>query len=113
VELKQAIATLQQIDAKRMLSYVLNVAAEVDLASQRLELAAVRAKAALEAAQIKKHASETASAWAILIHSLISLGDLEQAIAQFEALHRHIDRRELSAHAQRWFNQTIQLMQKR
>ena len=111
VDLKQAIAALQQIDAKRMLSYVLNMAAGVDLASQRPELAAVRAKAALEAAQIKNHASETASAWGILIHSLISLGDLEQATAQFEALHRHIDRRQLSAHAQGWFDQTLQLMQ--
>lgn len=30
----------------------------------------------------------------------------------YEALHRHIDRRELSAHAQGWFDRTIQLMQK-
>ncbi len=113
VDLKQAIATLRQIDAKRMLSYVLNVAAEVDLASQRLELAAVRAKAALEAAQIKNHASETASAWGIWIHSLVGLEDLEQAIAQFEALHRQIDRHQLSAHAQGWFDRAMQLMQKR
>jgi hypothetical protein len=113
VELKQAIATLRQIDAKRMLSYVLNVAAEVDLASQRLELAAVRAKAALEAAQIKNHASEMASAWGIWIHSLVGLEDLEQATAQFEALQRQIDRRQLSAHAQGWFDRAMQLMQKR
>jgi hypothetical protein len=112
VDLKQAIATLRQIDAKRMLSYVLNVAAEVDLASQRLELAAVRAEAALEVAQIRNHASETASAWAILIHSLVGLEDLERATAQFEALHRHIDRRELSAHGQVWFDRTMQLMLK-
>jgi hypothetical protein len=113
VELQQAITTLRQIDAKRMLSCVLNVAAEADLAAQRLELAVVRAEAALEVAQIKNHASETASAWAILIHSLVGLGDWKQATAQFEALHPHIDRRELSAHAQRWFDRTIQLMQNR
>ncbi|MBD2033476.1 AAA family ATPase [Leptolyngbya sp. FACHB-321] len=112
VDLKQAISTLQQIDAKRMLPYVLNVAAEADLVSQRLELAVIRAEAALEVAQIKNHASETASAWAILIHSLVGLGNLEWATAQFESLARHIDRRELSAHAQGWFDRTMQLMQK-
>ncbi|MBD2054661.1 AAA family ATPase, partial [Oculatella sp. FACHB-28] len=113
VKLQQAIATLRQIDAKRMLSYVLNVAAGMDLASQRQELAAVRAEAALEAAQIKNHASETASAWAILIHSLVELKDLERATAQFEALYPHIDRCQLSAYAQVWFDRTMQLMQKR
>jgi DNA-binding SARP family transcriptional activator len=113
VKLQQAIATLRQIDTKRMLSYVLNVAAGVDLASQRLKLAAIRAEAALEAAQIKNHASETVSAWAILIHSLVELKDLERATAQFAALYSHIDRRELSAYAQVWFDRTVQLMQKR
>jgi DNA-binding SARP family transcriptional activator/predicted ATPase len=113
IELQQAIATLRQIDAKRMLSYVLNVAAEADLVSQRLELTVVRAEAGLEVAQIKNHASETASAWAILIHSLVGLGDLERATAQFEALHHQIDRRQLSAHAQGWFDRTLQLMQNR
>ncbi|HEY9657488.1 MAG TPA: hypothetical protein V6C65_03425, partial [Allocoleopsis sp.] len=113
VDLKQAITALQLIDAKRMLSYVLNIAADVDLASQRLELAAVRAEAALEAAQIKNHASETASAWAILIQSLVELGDWERATAQFETLYRQIDRRQLSAHAQGWFDRTMRLMQNR
>lgn len=113
VKLQQAIATLRQIDAKRMLSFVLNVAAGVDLVSQHPELAAVRAESALEAAQIKNHASETASAWAILVHSLVELKDLERATAQFEALYPHIDRRELSAYAQVWFDRTVHLMQKR
>jgi hypothetical protein len=111
VELKQAIRTLRQIDAKRMLSYVLIGAAEVDLASQQLTLAADRAEAALEAAQIKNHVSETALAWAILIQSCVRLGNLERATAQFEALHPHINRHALSARARIWFDQTMQLMQ--
>ncbi|MBI4781655.1 MAG: AAA family ATPase [Oscillatoriophycideae cyanobacterium NC_groundwater_1537_Pr4_S-0.65um_50_18] len=109
--LEQAVAALQQIDAKRMLAYVLIRAAEVDLASEQLTLAASRAEAALQAAQIMNHPSETALAWAILIQSVLRLGELERATTQFEALHRQIDRPTLSARARVAFDQTLQIMQ--
>ena len=107
-----AIATLQQVDAKRMLSYVLVSAAEVDLDRDRLELATVRAAAALEAAQIVHHPSEIAWAWSILIQGALALGDREQAAAQFEAHRDRIDRPALSLRARTAVDRAIEQMQK-
>lgn len=64
-DLEQAITLLYQVDAKRMLSYVLVGAAEVDLANRQLEQALTRAEAALQAAQIITQPCEMALAWAI------------------------------------------------
>ncbi|MBW4517730.1 MAG: AAA family ATPase [Timaviella obliquedivisa GSE-PSE-MK23-08B] len=100
VALEQAIATLQQIDAKRMLAYVLIGAAEVDLVSERFAMAAIRAEAALQSAQIMNQPSETALAWAVLIQSFLAAGELDRAIAQFQAPHRPTDRHALSTRAQ-------------
>ncbi|NJR40736.1 MAG: AAA family ATPase [Leptolyngbyaceae cyanobacterium CSU_1_4] len=109
--LKQAIEMLHQLDAKRVLSYILIGAAEVDLESDRLELAAVRSDAALQSAQAMKHPSETALAWAFWVQSVVALGQPEQAIAQFEALYSQIDPSTLSDRARVAFDHTVQLMQ--
>ncbi|MEG5034616.1 hypothetical protein [Microcoleus sp. AT3-D2] len=97
--LDRAIATLQQVDAKRMLSYVLIGAAQVDLECDRPVLATARAEAALEAAQTVDHPSEIALAWAILIEGALALSDREGAIARFESLRDRIDRTALSFRA--------------
>jgi DNA-binding SARP family transcriptional activator/Cdc6-like AAA superfamily ATPase len=110
--LQQAIIRLQQVDAKRMLSYILIGAAEVDLEQRRWELALTRAETALQAAQIMQHSNEIALAWAILIQSILELGQLERAAAQFEVLHRQIDCHTLSVRARVAFDQIRQMMQK-
>ncbi|NJM60273.1 MAG: transcriptional regulator, partial [Oscillatoriales cyanobacterium RU_3_3] len=69
--LESAIATLQQVDAKRMLSYVLIGAAQTDLECDRTFLATTRAEAALIAAQTVDHPSEIALAWAILLQGIL------------------------------------------
>lgn len=97
--LERAIVTLQQIDAKRMLSYVLIGAAQIDLDCDRTFLATTRAEAALAAAQTVDHPSEIALAWAILIQGILSLGDRERAIVLFESLQERIDRPALSFRA--------------
>jgi hypothetical protein len=109
--LEQAIVRLHQVDAKRLLSYLLIGAAAVDLRCQRLELAAVRAEAALETAQTMQHPSETALAWAILIRSSLAMGATERAMALFDALWHQIDRRSLSVRAQSAVDQIMQQIQ--
>lgn len=100
IVLEQAITSLKQVDAKRMLAYVLIGAAEVDLECERFKVAAIRAEAALQAAQITNHPSEIALAWAILIQSTLALGERDRATAQFEAPHRPTNRFALSTRAQ-------------
>ncbi len=109
--LKQAIAMLRQVDAKRMLSYVLIGAAQTDLASDRLKLATIRAEAALQAAQTVNHFSEIALAWALFIQATLALGDRQRATTCFEALRRTINCQALSAQARARFDQVMQLMQ--
>jgi hypothetical protein len=99
-ELNQAIATLQKVDAKRILAYVLIGAAEIDLQSDRAELAVRRAESALENAQIVNHPSEIALAWTTLIQGLLGLGEIERAKVQFEASYPTLDRENLSLSAQ-------------
>lgn len=112
VALEQAILSLQQADAKRMLSYVLIGAAEIDLNNDRSQLAATRADAALQAAQIVNHPSEIALAWAILTQATLASGDREQAIARFQSLNGQMDRSALSVRARSTVDRTIQQMQK-
>ncbi|NJN85941.1 MAG: AAA family ATPase [Leptolyngbyaceae cyanobacterium SL_7_1] len=97
--LQQAVARLQQVDAKRMLSYVLISAAEVDLKQTRWELAFTRAETALQAAQIMQQSNEIAIAWAVLAQAALALGQPERA-AQFAALLEQIDRHALCFRAQ-------------
>ncbi|MEG4858936.1 BTAD domain-containing putative transcriptional regulator [Microcoleus sp. K1-B6] len=106
--LERAIATLQQVDAKRMLSYVLIGAAQVDLECDRPLLATARAEAALEAAQTVDHPSEIALAWAILIQGALALGDREGATARFESLRDRIDRPALSFRARTAVDRAIE-----
>lgn len=95
-ELEQAIATLQQADAKRMLAYVLIGAAAVDLNCDRPQLAVNRAEVALQNAQIVNHPSEIALSRAILIQGLLALGEQQRATAQLELLRQTSDRYDLS-----------------
>jgi tetratricopeptide (TPR) repeat protein len=110
-ELESAIVRLKQLDIKRILAYILMGAAEVDVAQERFALAAVRAESALQAAQIMKHPSQIAIAWAIFIQSVLALGEKKQAIAQFAALQNHIDRRLLSVRAQTQVDRMMQHIQ--
>jgi DNA-binding SARP family transcriptional activator len=109
-DLVAAIVRLKQLDIKRIVAYVLIGAAEVDLVQERFELAAVRAEEALQAAQIMKHPSEIAIAGALLIQSALALKQTERAIAQFETLQNHIDRRLLSVRAQTHVDRMMQQM---
>jgi DNA-binding SARP family transcriptional activator/predicted ATPase len=99
-ELTEAIAKLQQVDAKRMLAYVLIGAAEVDLNCDRPALAVNRAEAALRNAQIVNHPSEIALSWAVLIQGLFALGEQQQATDQLELLQQAIKPDDLSYLAQ-------------
>ncbi|MBE9169324.1 AAA family ATPase [Pleurocapsales cyanobacterium LEGE 06147] len=110
--LEQAIATLQQVDAKRMLSYVLIGAAETDLERDRPQLTVARAETALQAAQAIDYPSGIALAWAILIQGLLALGERELALARFEALRDKIERHTLSLRARTAVERIIQQMQK-
>lgn len=109
--LEEAIAKLKQMDIKRMLAYVWIGAAEVDLQQGRFKVATSRAEAALQAAQIMHHPSETALAWAVFIRGLLALGEPNRAIAQFETLHQQIDRHILSFRAQTALNQAMEQIQ--
>ncbi|OLP19358.1 hypothetical protein BST81_06305 [Leptolyngbya sp. 'hensonii'] len=110
-ELNQGITTLQQVDTKRMLAYVLIGAATVDLRCGRPDLAVSHAETALQTAQIVNHPSEIALSWALLIQSLLALGERQQAVAHFTALHPTLDRLDLNHLAQIAVDQTLQQIQ--
>ncbi len=95
-ELTQAIAALQQADAKRMLAYVLMQAAEIDLRCDRPKLGLSRAELALENAQIINHPSEIAQSWALVVQGAIATGNPQRAVAEFDAFYQSIDLYELS-----------------
>ncbi|WP_181256676.1 ATP-binding protein [Merismopedia glauca] len=110
-KLTEAIATLQQLDAKRMLSYVLTGAAEIDLSRARTQLAVDRAEAALKNARIVNHPSEIALSWAILIQGLLALGERQKAMAQLELLRQTIEHYDLSFSAQSAIERAIEQTQ--
>lgn len=95
--LAEAIATLQQVDNKRMLSYVLIGAAMVDLSSDRPELAATRAELAQRTAYTLNHPSEMTLASALGIQSALACGDRSRVAADWTALLQQCDRPNLSA----------------
>jgi DNA-binding SARP family transcriptional activator/predicted ATPase len=107
-EINRAIATLQQVDAKRMLAYVLIGAAAVDLECDRPELAVNRATIALQNARIVNHPSEIALSWAILVQGLWALGDQNQALAELRELRQNVNYHDLSFLALTAINRAIQ-----
>lgn len=111
VDLERAVTLLYQVDAKRMLSYVLIGSAEVDLANQQLERASTRAEAALQAAQIINQPCETALAGAILVQTALALGEPDRAATQWEFLQNQIDRRDLSVRAKTAIDRSAEQLQ--
>jgi DNA-binding SARP family transcriptional activator/predicted ATPase len=95
-----AIVTLQRADAKRILAYILMMAAAVDLAEKRLSLACDRAQAALNNARAINHPSQIAFSWALVIQGLYRTGKREQAQADFQQLQHTIEIRAVSVSAQ-------------
>ncbi|MFQ3618908.1 MAG: BTAD domain-containing putative transcriptional regulator, partial [Cyanobacteriota bacterium] len=83
--LDRAIAVLRQLDNRRMLSYLLSSAAEVDLAGDRPTQAIEKATAALSEAQAIDQLIDLAQAWALLLQSWLrvaeSAGDRNAAVA--------------------------------
>ncbi|RMF66182.1 MAG: hypothetical protein D6742_10535 [Cyanobacteria bacterium J069] len=122
LQLEQAIAQLQQVDNKRMLSYVLSSAAQADLDGDRPGLAAQRAEAALAAAQTVNQPSEFAIAWALLLQSWLQLTEQPAAAETVRAFRQqthnlaqshqpHIDSAILSRHARAAVDRTKRLIQ--
>lgn len=109
--LEEAILKLRHVDAKRMLSYVLIGAAEVDLAQGRAELAAIRSKTALQTAQVMQYPSEIALAWAISLQANLALGKQEPSITCSVSLPDEIERHTLCFRAQKALEQTITQIQ--
>lgn len=105
-----AIVTLQRADAKRILAYILMMAAAVDLAEKRLSLACDRAQAALNNARAINHPSEIAFSWALYIQGLHRMGKREQAQADFQQLHHTVEMRAVSVSAQTAIAQTRQAL---
>ncbi|TVQ26016.1 MAG: transcriptional regulator, partial [Leptolyngbya sp. DLM2.Bin15] len=105
-----AIQILEQVDAKRMIAYVLMRVAFVDLAGDRFDLAAERAKTALANAKIVNQPSFTAMSWALWIQSLAALGYLEEANHQWARLQTQIQHQDLSQIAQAQVEKAIAVL---
>jgi predicted ATPase len=97
--LEQVLSTLNQLDDQRLRAYTLTYAAETDLQYQRIDLAITRAQAALTAARVVDHASCIALAWVAWVRGLLASGELQQAIATFNALRQQIRDRAISVRA--------------
>ncbi|GAB4371002.1 MAG: AAA family ATPase [Elainellaceae cyanobacterium] len=110
-DLERAITLLYQVDAKRMLSYVLIGAAEVDLANHQVERAATRAEAALQAAQIINQPCEIVLAGTILVQTALALGEPDRATNQWEFLQTQIDRHALSNRAKTTVDRALEHLQ--
>jgi tetratricopeptide (TPR) repeat protein len=98
-DVQAAMVALQRVDAKRMLAYVLSRAAEGAIAYAPT-LAVDWATTALQNAKIVNHPSEIALSWAMLVQSLLTLGEKNQAALQFEAIQQNLDPYLLSVAAQ-------------
>ncbi len=109
--LEQALLVLRQIDAKRMLAYILIGAAEWDLDTGRIELAFTRAEEALGMAQAIDHSSEIAQAQAIAIQSTWACGQHQQALAQLQDLQHNIDEHTLSDRALKAIQNLAQILE--
>lgn len=95
-DLEQALLTLVQIDAKKMLAYVQTFAAEVDLKQQRPQQALKRAELALKITRLLAHPNEITLAWAILIKAQFAVGDEQTALSSFQDLQEMLDESVLS-----------------
>ncbi|MBF2084295.1 BTAD domain-containing putative transcriptional regulator [Thermoleptolyngbya sp. C42_A2020_037] len=73
--LDQAIAVLRQLDNRRMLSYLLSSAAEVDLASDRPTQAIEKAAVALSEAQAINQPVDVTLAWALLVQGWLRVSE--------------------------------------
>ncbi|MEM1278439.1 MAG: BTAD domain-containing putative transcriptional regulator [Cyanobacteria bacterium P01_H01_bin.152] len=102
--LTNAIVTLEELDAKRLLAYILMEVAEQDLKGDRdgtpdsdcIALAVSRAQTALQNAQAINHPSEIVLSWTLLIQGLLQLEHYDQAAVQFEQF--EISLRSMSHH---------------
>jgi hypothetical protein len=77
--LRAALCALEEVDAKSLLCYALNAAAEVDLDAGRYEGARTLAARALAAAETVERGSEICRARAILMRAALGLGDRNEA----------------------------------
>lgn len=89
-DLAEALDELRRLDASRKLSYVLAVAAEVDLEAGRPDEGRERADEALRAARRVDHRSGMARAGALRVRSLRALGEVETAAEALESLKESI-----------------------
>ncbi|MFB8790872.1 MAG: BTAD domain-containing putative transcriptional regulator [Potamolinea sp.] len=94
--LEEALLTLVQIDAKKMLAYVQTSAAEVDLKQQRPQKALKRAELALTTTRLLANPNEIALAWATLIKAQLAVGDKQTALSSFQDLQEILDESVLS-----------------
>lgn len=95
-ELEQALLTLVQIDAKKMLAYVQTFAAEADLQQQHPQQALKRAEIALKTTRLLASENEIALAWATLIKAQLAVGDEQTALTSFQDLQEMLDESVLS-----------------
>jgi DNA-binding SARP family transcriptional activator/predicted ATPase len=89
-ELEAALADLRRVDAKTLLAYALNTAAELDLEAGRAELARARATEALGLAEAVERLTERTIAHMILGSIDFASGDRAAARAHIEAVLPHV-----------------------
>ena len=91
--LDAAVAALARMDAQYVLGYALNAAAEIDLAGQRWQRAADRARGALAAARTSGRAPEIARAHILLARAAVGGGEVGAA-------RQHLQQLDAADHAQ-------------
>jgi hypothetical protein len=85
-EVERALATLRSADAKSLLAYALNTAAEIDADAGRVDVARRRAEEALAAATCVERRSEIVLAQMLLARLDVAVGDRDAARARLEAV---------------------------
>lgn len=90
--LDRALAALREIDAKGSLALALNLAADIDLAEARLDLARARAEEALAAATAVERWSQVALARSVLARAAASTGQRDEAAAVLAPVAPHLAR---------------------
>jgi len=97
--LDRAIAQLRAVDTQQMLAYVLSFAAELDFEAGNAALAAVRAEAALAAAELVGDTCAIAVARSVLWRGDLALGDTERVARALEEWRARGDEQLMSARA--------------
>jgi predicted ATPase len=101
-ELERALDALRRVDAKNLLAYALNTAAELDLDAGRLDVAQRRAAEALRFAEAVERQTERTVARMVLARLALATDDKPAARAQVEAVLPYVtDRWTVSARARR------------